>query len=81
MAVGSIASQDWMIGDVSIGNSALHEGCFHIEHPAKIYQIQVQYDQLPRFLDFPFEIGIYRDFGYNGFDWTRDPLWKESLSR
>ncbi|MAD60537.1 MAG: hypothetical protein CMH49_03345 [Myxococcales bacterium] len=81
--VSTIANQDWMIGEVVVAQATMYEGVrFELEHPAEIYQIQVQFDQLPRFLDFPITLGIYSDFGYNGFDfWARDPLWLGSRCR
>ena len=81
--VGTIADQEWVIGDILVSEAEVYEGVrFELDHPAKIYQIQVQYDHLPRFLDFPMTVGIYGDFGYNGFDfWARDPLWVGSRCR
>ena len=81
--VGTVAEQEWMIDNVLVAEADLYEGVrFELAHPAKIYQIEVQYENLPRFLDFPLTVGIYGDFGYNGFDyWTRDPLWLGSRCR
>lgn len=57
----------------------LHEAVrFELEHPAKIHGFQVQWSNLDAVADPELEIeaGLYRDFGYNGFDfWQKDPLW------
>ena len=51
---------------------------FELEHPATIVGVKVMWDPsvaaLPPETELP--IGLYRDFGYNGFDyWRAEPLW------
>ncbi len=51
---------------------------FEFAHPAEVYALTVQYGQLPETdgAEAPVSIGIYADFGYNGFDFAREaPLW------
>src|SRR5262245_25677195 len=57
----------------------VHEAVrFELEHPARIHGFEVMWGALPDGVDPKTELqaGLYRDFGYNGFDfWAPDPLW------
>lgn len=49
---------------------------FELEHPARVHAVSVQFGVLPEDPNQPVELGLYGDFGYNGFDfWRFDPLW------
>jgi hypothetical protein len=51
---------------------------FHLEHPARIHAFAVRWQNIVAGSDPRAELqaGLYRDFGYNGFDfWAPDPLW------
>ena len=50
----------------------LHEGVsFELEHPALIHGVKVYFAQLPDGpANTPIPLGIYEDFGSNGFDYT-----------
>ena len=75
--LGTVADQTWEIVGRSITDPPLFEVVrFEIPHPAKIHQISVQFGTLPPERDTPLTLGIYGDFGYNGFDfWSREALW------
>ncbi len=54
---------------------------FDLPHPARIHGFTVTWSSLPGGLDDVHELvaGLYRDFGYNGFDfWAAEPLWEGS---
>ena len=50
---------------------------FELEHPARIHGFRVQWRGVPAGAgDLELTAGLFRDFGYNGFDfWADDPLW------
>jgi enediyne biosynthesis protein E4 len=83
MGVTGVHEQTWQIAGEIINQADLYEGVrFELEHPGKIHQIQVQYASLPAPYNFELPIGLYADFGYNGFDfWTAEPLWTGSRCR
>ena len=78
--MADVVAQDWTVAGIPIATGTLHEAVrFELEHPARIHAITVQYGQLPQRRDWPVELGIYPDFGSNGFDfWQLDPHWTGS---
>lgn len=65
-----------------LAETPMHEAVrFDLEHPAKVLGFQVMWDNVPPDAAPEFELsaGLYRDFGYNGFDfWEKEPLWSGS---
>jgi hypothetical protein len=62
---------------VSLAQVPLHEAVrFELEHPARIHGFSVRWANVPGERAAPTQVGLYRDFGHNGFDfWAREPLW------
>ncbi|MCB9549243.1 MAG: CRTAC1 family protein [Myxococcales bacterium] len=81
--VGDVTEQPWEIVGVRVGTSELHEAVrFELERPARIHAIQVQYGLLPDGRETPVTLGLYPDFGHNGFDfWAADPYWEGGRCR
>lgn len=51
---------------------------FDVEEPVRVYGFSVQLGDIPDDWapEEEIEVGLYRDFGHNGFDfWRADPLW------
>ncbi len=78
--MADLIDQDWEIAGVPVATGHLWEAVkFELEHPARIHAITVQYGQLPQRDDWPVELGVFPDFGYNGFDfWKFDAQWSGS---
>ncbi len=74
----TVTRQTWEIAGVAIKEANVLEAVrFELPHPAKIHQISVQYGDVPPYRNFEMTLGLYGDFGYNGFDlWRDDPLWR-----
>lgn len=66
-------SASWPLGDSPLWSSTR----FSIERPALIHGFSIQWAPTEDAeAEAPLEAGLYRDFGYNGFDfWRWDPLW------
>ncbi len=75
--VADVVAQDWAVLDQPLATAELHEAVrFELAHPARVHAISVQYGTLPPRRDWPVELGLYPDFGQNGFDfWQFDPHW------
>jgi hypothetical protein len=60
----------------------VHEAVrFDLPHPARVHGFTVHWSSIPGGADGARELvaGLYRDFGYNGFDfWADAPLWQGS---
>ncbi len=76
--VGDVSTQAWSIVDTPIATADLYEAVrFDLPHPAQVHAISVQYGALPDRANAPVLLGLYGDFGHNGFDfWAPDPLWE-----
>ena len=74
---------EWAIGDdkLQISGAKMWEAVrFDLPHPAKIHGIRIRYQNLPDDPKAAVQVGVFPDFGYNGFDfWQFDPLWQGSL--
>ena len=81
--VATVVGQSWAIEGTPLDAQRLFEVVrFELDRPARIHRISVQYGVLPRFADAPLKIGVYPDFGYNGFDfWAAAPHWEGSRCR
>ena len=68
-------------GTVQISATKMWEGVrFDLPHPAKIHGVRITYLKLPTDPDAAVQIGLFPDFGYNGFDfWQFDPIWQGDL--
>jgi len=80
--MGSVRKQTWTITSSSknkyeLAKIGLFEGTrFELKHPAKIVGAQVMWAGVPTDPKSELKIGLYRDFGTNGFDWwQKTPLW------
>ena len=50
---------------------------FEIERPARIFGFRVQFRNLPDGAEVPVSVGLYPDFGHNGFDfWKYEAYWE-----
>lgn len=62
-----------------LSTAPIHEAVrFELEHPARIHAFAIQWHNIAAGTDPRAELkaGLYRDFGYNGFDfWAAEPLW------
>lgn len=77
-----IVEMGWSVYGIDLVEVPLHEGVsFELEHPAIVRAITVHFAQLPEGdPDTPVSIGLFEDFGYNGFDYTWwDPTWEGDL--
>lgn len=76
-ARGSVLGQGWAIADYAIEEEVLHEWVrFEPQDGIRVHGISVQLVNLPEDGDDLVELGLYADFGHNGFDaWGDDPLW------
>lgn len=74
---GGVGGQSWALDGKPISGLEMYEAVrFDLPHPALIHGVRVVYETLPDATDAPVTIGIYPDFGHNGFDfWRFDPLW------
>ena len=74
------AQSQWSVVGVPVGDAPLHEGVrFDLEQPTKIWGFRVQYGKVAAKADEAVTVGLYRDFGHNGFDfWQADPIWQVS---
>ena len=70
------AQKEWKIIDVPIHTADLFEAVrFDIQGPVKVWGVQVRYGAVEATANQAIDIGLYRDFGHNGFDfWAPDPL-------
>ncbi|NOY24326.1 MAG: CRTAC1 family protein [Oligoflexia bacterium] len=77
VAIGSIIGQGWTVVDTDLSAQPLHEWVrFEPDAPISVHGISVQLDNLPEDPDTPVTLGLYSDFGYNGFDaWGDEALW------
>lgn len=84
MAATHLREQSWEISIDALTTYVLNEENVHeamrfeLEHPATIHAVDVMWAGLPPDVapDAELELGLYRDFGYNGFDfWAPEPLW------
>ncbi len=78
--VGDVAAQDWEIAGLALKDAEMHEAVrFELAHPARIHGFSVQFGTVPPRETWSVEVGLYPDFGANGFDfWQFDPLWEGS---
>lgn len=70
---------DYSLDGEALNDTLLHEAVrFDLAHPARIHGFAVQFGHLPDAEpDAELSVGLYPDFGYNGFDlWSWDPLWQ-----
>ena len=82
----SIPEGGWQITvdgvDVTISDNVYFEAVrFELDHPAVVHGFRIQWTGLSPNLgpETLLEAGLYRDFGYNGFDfWSPDPYWMEA---
>jgi hypothetical protein len=65
--------------EYALNEQPVHEAVrFELEYPARVHGFAVQWASLPPNTAPTVELaaGLYRDFGYNGFDfWVPDPYW------
>ena len=78
----SVRAQTWTITSGSgykyeLAKIGIYEATrFELKHPAKILGAQVMWAKPPTDPKSLLKIGLYRDFGTNGFDfWQETPLW------
>jgi hypothetical protein len=75
-----IRSGSWQITTngkpVSLAQVPIHEAVrFELKHPARIHGFSVRWANVEERAT-PTRVGLYRDFGHNGFDfWAKEPLW------
>ena len=81
--MADVVAQDWEVLGEALPTAELHEAVrFELAHPARIHAVSVQYGTLPPRPDWAIELGLYPDFGHNGFDfWQFDALWEGSRCR
>jgi hypothetical protein len=71
----SVVGQGWEVVEVALDATRLNQSVrFELAHPARVHGFSVQLGGLPA-ADLPVEIGLYPDFGYNGFDFWPDEAW------
>jgi hypothetical protein len=62
--------------DIELDSTSLNQSVrFELDHPAWVWGIGVQLAQLPSDPEEEVEIGLFPDFGYNGFDFWPDEAW------
>ncbi len=71
-----LAQKEWKILEVPVHSADLYEAVrFDIHGPVKVWGVQVRYGAVEATANQAVEVGIYRDFGHNGFDfWAPDPI-------
>ena len=76
-AEGTLADRALSVYGVSTSDSPARHGVrFELENPALVHGFKVQWADLPEDPEVELEVGLYDDFGYNGFDfWYDAPLW------
>ena len=81
-ATSSVRAQTWTITSgagykYELAKIGIYEATrFELKHPAKILGAQVMWAKPPTDPKTELKIGLYRDFGSNGFDfWQKTPLW------
>ena len=78
-AVGDITGQTWTVTDAGLplATEPIYEASrFELKHPARVHAFSVRFGQLPSLPGAAVELGLYPDFGHNGFDfWQKDPYW------
>lgn len=81
--VGDVTEQAWEVVGVPVSSAPLHEAVrFILDRPARIHGFSIQYGVLPNGRETSVRAGLYRDFGYNGFDfWAADPYWEGGRCR
>ncbi|MCK6506508.1 CRTAC1 family protein [Myxococcota bacterium] len=77
VAAASLPGQGWAVGEYSLEEERLHEWVrFEPQDTVRVHGISVQLVDLPEDPLALVELGLYADFGYNGFDaWGDAPLW------
>lgn len=77
----TVLGQGWSIAGYAIDEEPLHEWVrFEPQVDVTVHAITVALANLPADPDAPVTIGLYDDFGFNGFDaWHPAPLWQGSL--
>ena len=79
---GDLSQQTWTVTDAALplASQPVYEASrFELEHPARIHAFSVRFAQLPADPARAVEMGLYPDFGHNGFDfWQKDPHWTGS---
>ncbi len=77
-----VRKQTWTITSANknkyeLAKIGLFEGvAFELKHPAKIVGAKVMWAGAPTDPKATLQLGLYRDFGTNGFDWwQKTPLW------
>jgi hypothetical protein len=81
---GDLRAEDWSITvdgtTYTLNDEVLWEAVrFEVDHPARVHGFSIQWAPLPEGTDPATElrVGLYPDFGYNGFDfWQWEPLWE-----
>ncbi|MCB9740959.1 MAG: CRTAC1 family protein [Deltaproteobacteria bacterium] len=80
-AAGHVEAQaDWAIVGSKVREAKLYEAVrFDVQGPVKIWGFRVQFGSAAAAADAPVTLGLYRDFGHNGFDfWAPNPIWTAS---
>jgi hypothetical protein len=75
-----VKEQTWSILGKPLVDESLYEAVrFDLDGPMKIWGFRVQFGSVAEAKDAPVTLGLYRDFGHNGFDfWAKDPIWTVS---
>ncbi len=78
---GSIEDESWAYGSTALKDMRLNEAVrFDLAHPAEVLAFSVQWANLPQEPEAELTAGLWRDFGYNGFDfWPAEALWQGSI--
>jgi len=75
-----VDNPNWSLdsGKIQISSAKMWEGVrFDLPHPAKVHGIKITYMHLPQNAKMPVTVGLFPDFGHNGFDfWQFEALWE-----
>ncbi|MBR58559.1 MAG: hypothetical protein CMH54_11120 [Myxococcales bacterium] len=78
--ISSVVEAGFAITDdnIPMGEAPLWEAvAFELERPARVYGFRVYFSELPTGAETPVSVGLYPDFGYNGFDfWKYEAYWE-----
>ena len=78
--MASLLGQGWTVAEYALEEETVHEWVrFEPQDTVRVHGVSVQLVNLPEDEDALVEVGLYPDFGHNGFDaWHEAPLWTGS---